>query len=53
MLFLNLEFFLKKSQSPKNNAPFKTFKKYAFGTIFLKNKNKLQPTWTDEKIVKF
>jgi hypothetical protein len=35
-----------------NNAPSKTFKKYAFGTIFLKNKQKLQIIWTYENMVK-
>ncbi len=37
----------------KNNAPSKTFKKYAFGTKNLKNKQKLQFIWTYENIVKF
>jgi len=37
----------------RNNAPFKTFKKYAFGTNKLKNKEKLQLIWTYENMVKF
>ncbi len=36
-----------------NNDPFKTFKKYAFGTKKLKNKQKLQFIWTYENMVKF
>jgi hypothetical protein len=30
----------------RNNAPSKTFKKYVFGIMFLKNKQKLQLIWT-------
>jgi hypothetical protein len=37
----------------KNNAPSKTFEKYAFGTIFLKKKKNLQLMWTYENMVKF
>jgi len=37
----------------RNNAPSKTFKKYAFGTKKLKNKQKLQLIWTYENMVKF
>jgi hypothetical protein len=36
-----------------NNAPCKAFKKYAFGTKNLKNKQKLQLIWTYENKVKF
>jgi hypothetical protein len=36
-----------------NNDPSKAFKKYAFGIIFLKNKEKLQLIWTYENMVKF
>jgi hypothetical protein len=36
-----------------NNAPSKHFKKYAFGTKKLKNKQKLQFIWTYENMVKF
>ncbi len=36
-----------------NIAPCKTFKKYAFGTKKLKNKEKLQIIWTYENMVKF
>jgi hypothetical protein len=36
----------------RNNAPSKTFKKYAFGTKKLKNKQKLQLIWTYENMVK-
>jgi hypothetical protein len=36
----------------KNNASSKTFKKYVFGTIFLKKKQKLQLIWTYENMVK-
>jgi hypothetical protein len=35
----------------KNNAMFKTFKKYVFGTKILKNKQKLQLIWTYENMV--
>ncbi len=36
-----------------NNAPRKAFKKYAFGTKNLKNKQKLQLIWTCENMFKF
>ncbi len=36
-----------------NNDPCKAFKKYAFGTNKLKNKQKLQLIWTYENVVKF
>jgi hypothetical protein len=36
-----------------NNDPYRTFKKYAFGTQKLKNKQKLQLIWTYENVVKF
>ncbi len=36
-----------------NYDPFKAFKKYAFGTKKLKNKQKLQLIWTYENMVKF
>jgi hypothetical protein len=36
-----------------NNEPCKAFKKYAFGTKKLKNKQKLQLIWTYENMVKF
>jgi hypothetical protein len=35
------------------NNPSKAFKKYAFGTKKLKNKQKLQFIWTYENMVKF
>jgi hypothetical protein len=37
----------------KNNAPFKNFKKYAFRTKKLKNKQNLQIICTYENMVKF
>ncbi len=37
----------------RNNAPSKTFKKYAFGIKILRNKIKLQLIWTYENMVKF
>jgi hypothetical protein len=53
MSFLNLKVLKKIPQIHKNNAPFKTFKKYAFGTKKLKNKQKLQLVWAYENMVKF
>jgi hypothetical protein len=35
------------------NDPSKAFKKYAFGTKKLKNKQKLQLVWTYKNMVKF
>ncbi len=37
----------------KNNAPSKTFKKCAFGTKQLKDKQELQLIWTYKNMVKF
>ncbi len=36
-----------------NNAPYKALIKYAFKTKKLKNKQKLQLTWSYENMVKF
>jgi hypothetical protein len=44
---------MKTRKFKKNNDPFKTFKKYVFGTKKLKNKQKLQLIWTYENMVKF
>jgi len=44
---------MKTHNLKKNNDPFKTFKKYVFGTKKLKNKQKLQLIWTYENMVKF
>ncbi len=35
-----------------NNSPCRAFKKYAFGTKNLKNKQKIQLIWTYENMVK-
>ncbi len=43
----------KTHEVQRNNASSKAFKKYAFGTKNLKNKQKLQLIWTYENMVKF
>jgi hypothetical protein len=45
---------MKTHKVRRNNAPFKIFKKYVFGTKkLMKKKQKLQLIWTYENMVKF
>jgi hypothetical protein len=54
MSFFNLEVLKRETHKVhRNNDPFKNFKKDAFGTKKLKNKQKLQLIWTYENMVKF
>jgi hypothetical protein len=51
--FLNWKSLKKTQKIQRDNPPFKTLKKYVFGTKNLKNKQKLQLIWAYENMVKF